>query len=95
MLRSPRNRREAEEQFAKAAQLDPFNVQLRVKIGLLFKEAGNKPRAEQYFKEALSLDPDNRAAQKELSGGAKKAGDDVPIWKQDVGSIAKRFFKKG
>ena len=93
LLRSPRNRREAEEHFAKAALLDPFNVQLRVKIGMLFKEAGNKPRAEQYFKEALSLDPDNRIAQKELSG-KKKPGDEVPIWKQDVGSIAKRLFKK-
>lgn len=94
LLRSPRNRRDAEEHFAKAALLDPFNVQLRAKIGLLFKEAGNKQRAEQYFKEALSLDPDNRIAQKELSGGTKKPGDGVPIWKQDVGSIAKRIFKK-
>jgi curved DNA-binding protein CbpA len=94
LLRSPRNRREAEDHFAKAALLDPFNVQLRVKIGLLFKEAGNKQRSEQYFKEALSLDPDNRIAQKELNGGAKKPGDEVPIWKRDVGSIAKRLFKK-
>ncbi len=94
LLHSPRNRREAEEYFAKAAMLDPFNVQLRVKIGLLFKEVGNKARADQYFKEALSLDPDNRTAKKEIGGAAKKKGDGVPIWKQDVGTLAKRLFKK-
>src|SRR5262249_26609538 len=81
LLRSPRSRREAEDHLAKAAQFDPFNAQLRVKIGLLFKESGNKIRAEQYFKEALSLDPDNRIAKKELGETAKKQADQAPIWK--------------
>jgi hypothetical protein len=61
---------------------------------MLFKESGNRVRAEQYFKEALSLDPDNKVAKKELGTVGKKQEDETPIWKQDVGSIAKRFFKK-
>ncbi len=94
LIRSPRNRREAEDHLAKAAKLDQFNTNLRIKIGMLFRDSGNKPKAELYFKDALSLDPDNRIAKKELRLDSHK-GSGVPIWKQDVGSIAKRFFKRG
>jgi tetratricopeptide (TPR) repeat protein len=95
LIRSPRNRREAEDHLAKAAKLDQFNTNLRIKIGMLFRDSGNKPKAELYFKDALSLDPDNRIAKKELRLDAHSKGSGVPIWKQDVGSIAKRFFKRG
>jgi curved DNA-binding protein CbpA len=95
LLRNPRTRREADEHLTKSAELDPYNSQIRVKLGILYKEVGLKKRAEQYFKAALSLDPDNRAAKKELNGDGKDNKEPMgSIWKSDMGTIAKRLFKK-
>ena len=95
LLRNPRTRREAEEHLGQAAELDKFNAQLRVKLGQIYKEAGLKKRAEQYFKDALSLDPDNRGALKGLDGAAGgKKEPMASIWKSDMGTIAKRLFKR-
>ena len=66
LIRNPRTRREAEIHLTKAGELDPYNAQIRVKLGILYKEAGLAKKAEHYFKEALSLDPENRAALREL-----------------------------
>lgn len=93
LIRNPRTRREADEHLSKAADLDPYNAQIRVKLGLLYKEAGLPKKADSYFRSALQIDPENRAARREITGSAPK----VPqrsIWKSDLGSIAKRFFKK-
>lgn len=95
LIRNPRTRREAEVHLTKAGELDPYNAQIRVKLGLLYKEAKLPKKAEHYFKEALSLDPENRAALRELgkqSAGKKKA--EGSLWKSDIGTIAKRLFKK-
>ncbi|HJQ68168.1 MAG TPA: DUF4388 domain-containing protein [Blastocatellia bacterium] len=96
LIRNPRTRREAETHLTKAGELDPYNPQIRVKLGLLYKEAGLPKKAEHYFKEALSLDPENRAALREMgkqSSGKKKV-EAGSIWKSDLGTIAKRIFKK-
>jgi curved DNA-binding protein CbpA len=80
LIRNPRTRREAEYHLSKAAQLEPYNAQIRVKLGLLYKEAGLTKRAEQYFREALKMDPENRVAIRETGGeGSKAAGGS--IWK--------------
>jgi curved DNA-binding protein CbpA len=95
LLRNPRTRREADEHLTKSAELDPYNSQIRVKLGLLYKEMGLKKRAEHFFKAALSLDPDNKAAKKEILGSeAEKKGDMPSLWKSDMGTIAKRLFKR-
>lgn len=96
LIRNPRTRREAEIHLAKAGELDPYNAQIRVKVGLLYKEAGLAKKAEHYFKEALSLDPENRPALRELgkqSSGKRKV-EAGSLWKSDLGTIAKRLFKK-
>ena len=92
LIRNPRTRREAEYHLSKAAQLEPYNAQIRVKLGLLYKEAGLTKRAEQYFREALKMDPENRVAIRETNGESKAAGGS--IWKSDIGSMAKKIFKK-
>lgn len=82
LIRNPRTRREAEHHLSKAAQLEPYNAQIRLKLGLLYKEAGLMKRAEQYFREALKMDPENRVAMRELSiesTRSKAAGGS--IWK--------------
>lgn len=96
LIRNPRTRRDAEQHLSKAAELEPYNAQIRVKLGLLYKEAGLSKKAEHFFREALQMDPENRVAKREISSGAarSKAEGGGSIWKSDVGTIAKRIFKK-
>jgi curved DNA-binding protein CbpA len=96
LIRNPRTRRDAELHLSKAAELEPYNAQIRVKLGLLYKEAGLFKRAEHYFREALQLDPDNRAARREMNSetARSKALSGGSIWKADMGTIAKKIFKK-
>ena len=95
LVRNPRTRKEGETHLLKAAQLDPFNAQIHVRLGHVYKEAGMEKRAEQCFRQALSVDPENHAARKELGMIRKKdKKEEVPFWKADVGTIAKRLFKK-
>jgi curved DNA-binding protein CbpA len=93
LIRNPRTRREAEEHLSKAAELEPYNAQVRIKLGILYKESGLPKKAENYFRQALQIDPDNRLAKRELNTAKPKvhAGS---LWKSDLGSIAKRIFKK-
>ena len=81
LIRNPRTRREAEHHLSKAAQLEPYNAQIRVKLGLLYKEAGLTKRAEQYFREALKMDPENRVAMREMSESASGKAAGGSIWK--------------
>jgi curved DNA-binding protein CbpA len=92
LTQNPRTRKEGESHLIKAAELDPFSAQIRVRLGILYKEAGLPKRAEAYFREALTIDPENRAARKELGVEGKK--DDTSFWKADIGTIAKKIFKK-
>jgi curved DNA-binding protein CbpA len=93
LIRNPRTRRDAEQHLTKAAELEPYNAQIRVKLGLLYKEAGLTKRAEHYFREAIQMDPENRVANRELGEAARiKAGGS--IWKSDLGTMAKKIFKK-
>jgi Flp pilus assembly protein TadD len=92
LMRNPRTRREGEQHLLKAAELDPFNAQIRFRLGLMYKEAGLPKKAEVYFREALQIDPENRAALKELGGPGGDKKDH--IWKADLGTLAKRIFKK-
>ena len=92
LVRNQRTRRDGEHHLLKAAELDPFNPHIRVKLGLLYKEAKMAKKAEHFFREAVRLDPANRAALKELKGG--ETTEDLGIWKSDLGSVAKKLFKK-
>jgi curved DNA-binding protein CbpA len=94
LIRNPRTRREADEHLAKAAELDPYNAQIRVKLGLIYKESGLPKKAEGYFRAALQIDPDNHAARREISAKKVSPAPEQSIWKSDIGSIAKRIFKK-
>jgi Flp pilus assembly protein TadD len=67
LVRNQRVRREAEQHLLKAAELDRNNAEIRVRLGLLYKEAGMEKKAEQYFNEALLLDASNSIALRELN----------------------------
>jgi curved DNA-binding protein CbpA len=95
LIRNPRTRRDAEQHLSRAAELEPYNAQIRVKLGLLYKEAGLSKRAEHYFREALQMDPENRVAKREIgSEAARSKAAGGSIWKSDIGTMAKRIFKK-
>jgi curved DNA-binding protein CbpA len=66
LMRNPRWRREAEEQFLKAIELDEFNADYRVSLGMLYLEGGLPRKAEAQFRDALTWDAENRAAHREL-----------------------------
>lgn len=95
LVRNPRTRHEAELHLTKAAELDPYNVQIRLRLGQLYKEVGLAKKSYNYFREALSLDPDNRMAKLEVQANAKGlVAQARSIWKSDVGGFAKKIFKK-
>jgi len=94
LLRNPRTRREADEHLQRAAELEPYNSQIRIKLGNIYKEVGLSKKAEAFYRAALQIDPDNRHARKELSMQPAKKGPEGPIWKKDLGSFAKKIFKK-
>ena len=95
LIRNPRTRREAERHLSRAAELEPYNAQIRVKLGLLYKEAGLNKRADNYFREALQMDPENRVAKREIgSEAARIKAANGSTWKADIGTMAKRIFKK-
>ena len=93
LIRNPRTRREAEHHLAKAAELDSYSPGMRIKLGTLYKEMGLMKKAEAFFRDALKLDPENKVAKRELSllAPGKDAGS---LWKSDLGSFAKKIFKK-
>lgn len=66
LVSNPRMRYEAEQHLLKAAELDPANPQIPLRLGLLFKEAGLTKKAEHYFQETLLLDGKNKTAHFEL-----------------------------
>jgi Flp pilus assembly protein TadD len=94
LMRNPRTRREADEHLVKALELDPYNSQIRLKLAMLYKEVGLTKKAEHYFRETLSMDPDNRLAQREMNSETTKKKEAGSIWKSDLGSVAKRIFRK-
>ena len=74
LINNPRTRRESEQHLSRAAELDPYNAQLRAKLGMVYKDIGLPKKAENYFREALSIDAENKVAKRELGVENKKDG---------------------
>ena len=60
--------RMAEENYSKATQLDPWNVEYWISLGRLYKRQGLKLRARKQFEEALKLVPNSPDVLRELKG---------------------------
>ena len=58
--------RMAEENLAKATELDPWNAEIWMSLGRLYKRQGLRLRAKKQFEEALKLVPNNPDVLKEL-----------------------------
>ncbi len=67
--------KKSEQDFQKAIQLEPWNPEGYVGLGILYKTEGMQTRAIKQFEKALEVDPDHanaREALAELTGGQKK-----------------------
>lgn len=69
--RLPEYRKKAEEHFLKAIDLEPWNPEGFVGLGILYKREGLTTRATRQFQKALALDGDHETALRELNSLAK------------------------
>ncbi len=59
--------RMAEENYTRATELDPWNVEYRIHLGRFYKKRGLPLRARRQFEEALKLVPEHDVASRELA----------------------------
>ena len=74
--RIPAYVKKAEQDFLKAIQLEPWNAEGYVGLGMLYKTEGLQTKAIRQFEKALEAEPDHasaREALEELTGKTKKA----------------------
>ena len=66
----------AEEDFSKAIDLEPWNPEGYVGLGMLYKNEGLKIKAGNQFKKAIEADPEHQLARQQYAEvtGAKKKG---------------------
>lgn len=73
----PALHKKAEQDFLRVQELEPWNVEGYIGLGLLYKDEGLLIKASKQMKKALSIDPDNQIARSELEkieGPTKKKG---------------------
>ena len=63
----PRWQHQAEQNFTKATELDPWNATFWIQLGRFYKKRGLKLRARRQFEEALKLVPEHPEASEELA----------------------------
>jgi|GEM_PF-774860 len=90
----PRMRRDAETNLLKASQMEDWNAEPYVMLGMLFCSERLYARAENYFRKALELEPYHAIARRkldEISIPQKKGllGFLNPLWKPLRGILAK------
>jgi len=68
LIRNPERRwqRQAEAAYVKATELDPFNAEFFVDLGIFYRDQGLDSRARKMFEKALEILPSHAVAAKEL-----------------------------
>lgn len=66
MSKIPQYKREAEQFFLKAIEVNPMNVSTYLHLGRMYKEANLNVKAVNMFEQALQWDPENKIARQEL-----------------------------
>ncbi len=73
----PAFRKRAEQHFIKATEIEPWNPEGYVGLGILYKQEGLLTRATRQLQKALEVDPSHETARRELEAlekGGKKGG---------------------
>jgi tetratricopeptide (TPR) repeat protein len=65
-MKTPAFKRKAEEDFLKAIDLEPWNVEAYISLGNFYKEVGLPVKAAKVFRKVLEMEPDNKVARQEL-----------------------------
>ena len=76
LVSNPKVRYEAEQHFLRAAQIDPSNPEIPLRLGQLYRDAGLVKKAATYLKQALMLDSRNEIARRELKALNEAAHED-------------------
>jgi len=63
----PLFRKKAEEDFLKAIDLEPWNAEAYIGLGLFYKQEGLPAKASRQFRRAVDIDPEHKVALKELN----------------------------
>jgi curved DNA-binding protein CbpA len=66
LSKNPKWRKQAEDSFSKALEINRFDASSYVSLGELYLEGGLERRARKMFEEALAVDPDNAQALERL-----------------------------
>ncbi len=73
LSKNPKWRRQAEDAFAKAIEINRFDADAYVELGEIYHQGGLEKRARKMFEEALAVDPDNvRRPRKARLGKARQ-----------------------
>ena len=72
--RNPRHRKEAEQNFLRAIELNPTFAENYAQLGLLYRKMGQIERGDEYLQKALSWDPTNDTALQALHTGDPRKG---------------------
>jgi len=67
LSKNPQWKKEAEDSFNKAMELEPRNPENQLYLGFLYKNMGLKLRARKHFVSCLELDPTNELATREIA----------------------------
>jgi len=71
----PAFRKKAEQDYLRAIELEPWNPEGLVALGMLYKNEGMTTKARRQFEKALVIDGEHEVALRELAlGGSKKKG---------------------
>ena len=69
--------RQSEHHLLQALEIEPWNTDILLALGLLYKQVGMPVKAAKQFRKILGLDPDHKVARRELNiatGKDKKKG---------------------
>ena len=72
--RNPRLRKEAEQHFLRAIELNPTSAEAHAQLGLLYRKMGQEQKGLQYLQQALSWDAGNKTASLALASEDEKKG---------------------
>ena len=72
--RNPRLRKEAEQHFLRAVELNPTFAENYAQLGILYRKMGQEEKGSQYLQRALSWDAANQTARQALASEDEKKG---------------------
>lgn len=92
LSRNPQWRKEAEDSFQRAMELEPKNPENHLYLGFLYKNVGMKLRAKKHFQICRDMDPYNEIAPRELRtlDGEPDVDPQSPTKKNILGNIFKK-----